>query len=231
LLSGVQYANLDHLAIEIAPGHRATAVIELDDATPAGGPFNNHLNDITIGTPGTTGQFDYGLRWNGSANGDSNTMTNISVYGAAVASVSLGDPQATTNTFRSLFSFDAPIGLQSTAGASIECENCGFTRSTDVDIELTHGGGLILTGVRSQGSHSFARVVAGEGGEGLSVFGGRWEWGPNAAGPTITGQNSGYRMFLRLTDFMVTPLDGTNHGTITGFAPYELFISNTVGIS
>lgn len=228
---GVQYATLDHIAIEVASGYHATAAIQLDDDTPRGGPFNNSLSNITIGTPGVTGRFDYGLRWNGSVNGDSNTMTNISVYGAAVAGVSLNDPQATANTFRSLFTFDSPIGFQSVAGGTVQCETCGFTNSSDVDIELTQGGGLILTGVNSKGSRSFARVVAGAGGAGLTVLGGRWEWGASASGATITGTNSGYRMYVRLTDFIVTPLDGTTHGSISGFAATEKFLSNTAGIA
>lgn len=231
-LDGTQFATLEHLVIEVAPGFDAGTAIEMNDHPPNGGPFNNHLRDIRIGKFGEPGRFDYGLRWNGVANGDSNTITNVTVIGAAVASVSLWDTQATTTTLRSVFSFDAPIGLQSRAGGMVQCENCGFTRSTDADVHLLEGGGMLLTGVTSKGSRAFAHITGGSGGNSLSVFGGTWESSSAASGPTITGVNpGGYRMYLRLTDFAVTPLGATPLGSITGYSPTQLFLSNVVGIS
>ncbi|MGH3870139.1 MAG: hypothetical protein ACRDSR_01270 [Pseudonocardiaceae bacterium] len=197
---------------------------------PSGGPFGNQLSNLRIGSPGVPGNLDYGLLWTDSLNGDSNTVTNVAIFGAARAGISVSNPQATSNTFRGVYVFNAPIGLRSAAGGTIECTNCGFIGSTDVDIELTNGAGLILTGIHSEQSRSFARISAGPGGGGLSVQGGYWQWSNAAQGFTVTGQNTCcFRSWLRLTDFMVTPLDGQNHGTINGFDPNIRFFSNVAG--
>ncbi len=229
-LAGAQFATLDHLVFEVPDGQHATAAVQLAN-TPAGGPLASQLSNLKIGKFGVPGNFDYGLLWTDSLNGDSNTITNVAIFGAARAGISLANPQATANTFRGVYVFRAPIGLHSAAGGTIECENCGFIGSTDVDVELTNGAGLILTGMYSEQSRSFARVTAGPGGGGLSVLGGYWQWSQAAEGFTITGQNTCcFRSWLRLTDFMVTPLDGQAHGTINGFDPSIRFFSNAAGL-
>jgi hypothetical protein len=231
LLNGAQFVSIEHLFLEVTTGYHATAGIQLANS-PSGGPLGEHLSDIRIGNYGVAGNFDYGILWTGTGNGDSNTLTNVFVFGAGVAAVSLSNNQATANSLRGIYSFYSPIGIHSQAGVTIECLNCGFIGSTDVDIELTNGGGLLLTGMYSEGSRSFARVVAGPGAGGLSVQGGYWQWSSTASGATITGQMTGsYRSWLRLSDFMVTPLDGTNHGTTSGFSPSIEFFSNTAGIT
>ncbi len=229
-LSGAQFATLDHLVFEVPDGHHATAAVQLANA-PSGGPLANQLSNLKVGSFGVPANLDYGLLWTDSLNGDSNTITNVAIFGAARAGISVSNVQATANTFRGVYVFRSPIGLHSEAGATIECENCGFIGSTDVDIELTNGAGLILIGTYSEQSHSFARVIGGPGGGGLSVLGGYWQWSKAAGGPTITGQNTAsFRSWLRLTDFMVTPLDGQPHGTISGFAPNITFLSNAAGL-
>lgn len=233
---GAQFATMENVVIEVASGHHATTAIQLDDNPPNGGPFNNELRNIRIGNPGAAGGFDYGMRWNGSTNGDSNTMTNITVHGAGVASVYLENPQATVNTFRSIFSYDAPVGLWAGTGGTIQCENCVFSRSTDVDVKLFAGSRLLLTAVRSTGSRSFVHYTAGVAAGGLTVVGGEWQWSSTASGPTIVGtQPSGsqqqYPMSLRLQDFRVTPLAGGPYGSITGFTPNDVYLSNVRGIA
>lgn len=230
-LTGAQFTTLDHLVFEVPDGRHATAAVQLANA-PSGGPFGNHLSNLKIGRFGVPGNLDYGLLWTDSLNGDSNTITNVTIFGAARTGISLSNVQATANTFRGVYVYRAQIGLHSEAGGTIECENCGFIGSTDVDVELTNGAGLILIGMYSEQSRSFARVTAGPGAGGLSVLGGYWQWSQAAQGPTITGQNTCcYRSWLRLTDFMVTPLDGQAHGTISGFDPNIRFFSNAAGLA
>ncbi len=230
-LAGAQFATLDHLVFEVPQGHHATAAVQLSN-TASGGPLADQLSNLKIGSFGVPGNFDYGLLWTDSLNGDSNTVTNVAIFGAARAGISVSNVQATANTFRGVYVFKSPIGLHSEAGGTIECENCGFIGSTDVDVELTKGAGLILIGMYSEQSRSFARVVAGSGAGGLSVQGGYWQWSKAAQGPTITGQNTAsFRSWLRLTDFMVTPLDGQPHGTINGFDPSIKFFSNAAGFT
>ncbi|MGH3764948.1 MAG: hypothetical protein ACRDTX_07340 [Pseudonocardiaceae bacterium] len=229
-LAGAQFTALDHLVFEVPDGHHATAAVQFANA-PSGGPLGNQLSNLKIGSFGVPGNLDYGLLWTDSLNGDSNTITNVAIFGPARAGISLSNVQATANTFRGIYVFKSQIGLHSEAGGTIECENCGFIGSTDVDVELTGGAGLILIGMYSEQSHSFARVSAGPGAGGLSVMGGYWQWSQAAAGSTITGQNTAnFRSWLRLTDFMVTPLDGQAHGTISGFAPNITFLSNVAGL-
>ncbi len=228
-LAGAQFTVLDHLVFDVPDGHHATAAVQLANAS-SGGPLGNQLSNLRIGSFGVPGNLDYGLLWTDSVNGDSNTITNVAVFGAARAGISVSNVQATANTFRGVYVFNAPIGLHSEAGGTIECENCGFIGSTDVDVELTNGAGLILTGMYSEHSRSFARVTGGPGAGGLSVLGGYWQWSTAAVGSTITGQNTCCsRSWLRLTDFMVTPLDGQMHGTISGFTPGIMFLSNAAG--
>lgn len=229
---GTQFASLEHLEFEVPIGNHASAAVELSN-TPAGGPLGNSLSDLRMGSSGVSGNFDFGLLWTGFLNGDSNTITNISVFGASRVGISLSNPQATGNTFRGIYVFHTPIGLHSEAGGSIECQNCGFIGSTDVDIELTKGAGLILIGTYSEQSRAFARVAAGPGAGGLTVLGGYWQWSGAANGATITGENECcFRSWLRLTDFTVTPLDaGSARGTIAGFPPANRFFSNIAGIA
>lgn len=230
-LAGASFAHLDHLAFEVLGGRHATAAVELV-SSPGGGPLGDDLVDLRIGSPGERAGLDYGIRWTGQLNGDSNTFTNIAVFGADTAGVSVNNPQATGNSLRSLYVFDSPIGLQTVAGGTITCDNCGFIGSTDVDLELTGGAGLIVTGVYSEGSHSFARVGAGPGAGGLSVAGGYWQHGPKASGATITGvRMCCYRSWVRLTDFMVTPLTLAPAGTVVGVPAGKLFLTDVAGIA
>lgn len=230
-LVGTQFARLDQLVFEVPDGGHATAAVELSN-TPAGGPFGNHLSNLKIGRFGAPANIDYGLLWTDALNGDSNTVTNVTVFGPTRAGVSISNPQATANTFRAVYVYNAQIGFRSEAGGTVECENCGFIGSTDVDVELTNGAGLVITGMYSEKSRAFARISAGPGGGGLSVLGGYWQWSEAADGFTITGLNTCcFRSYLRLTDFVVTPLDGRDHGTVTGFPPEMMFLSNIAGIA
>jgi hypothetical protein len=231
-LYGAQFATLDHIQITVPTGYHATAGIELANNPTFGGPLGNDLKDIKIGTFNVPANVDYGILWSGTVNGEANSITNAKIYGAGTAAVFLDDPQATGNTFRGLSTSDTPIGIKTRAGGSnVTCDNCMFLHSTDVDVELLEGSGLFLLGPYSQLSRRFARVNDGGGGGGLSVTGGMWAWNASyASGPTIEGLNPCCRLWVRLTDFMVTPLDGTNHGTFSGFTAAQKFLSNTAGI-
>lgn len=230
-LTGTFFAQLDHLAFEVPAGRHATAAVELVNGA-GGGPLGNSLANLQIGSPARSSNLDYGILWTGQVNGDSNTLTNVAVFGAGTAGVSVNNPQATGNSLRGLFVFDSPVGLQTAAGGSIICDNCGFIGSTDVDVELTGGAGLLMTGLYSEGSRSFARITGGPGGGGLSVTGGYWQHGPKAIGPTITGlQMCCYRSWLRLTDFMVTPVGPAPTGSVVGVPGGQQFVSNVAGIA
>lgn len=230
-VTGALSAALENLTFEVAEGHHATAAVELAGGA-AGGPLGNTLTNLRVGSIGEPARMDYGLQWVGITNGDSNVVTDVVVYNVGKAGVAVANPQATGNTIRGLFVFHSPIGLQSAAGGTITCDTCGFIGSTDVDVALDNGAGLVLTGVYSEGARSFARIVAGPGGGGLSVTGGYWQHGPAAAGATFTGQNMCCaRSWLRLTDFMVTPLPGGPHGTVTGVPADKLFLTNVAGVA
>jgi hypothetical protein len=229
-LSGAGFASLENIGFDVPDGRHATAAVEL--ANGGGGPFGNSLANLRIGNAGHAANLDYGIHWVSGVNGDSNTLTNIAIFGVAKAGVAISNPQATGNTFRGLYVFQSPIGLQTAAGGAVVCANCGFIGSSDVDVELVGGAGLIITGVYSEGSRSFARIVAGAGAGGLSVSGGYWQKGPAAVGATFTGQNMCcYRSWLRLTDFMVTPLDPGPHGSVSGIPADKLFFSNVAGVA
>lgn len=229
---GAQFATLDHVQITVPNGYHATAAIELANNPGFGGPLGNHLEDIRIGTFNVPGNFDYGILWTGDMNGEATTLTNVHIHGAGTAAVYMDNIQATGTTIRGLSVTNAPIGIKTRAGGSnVTCDNCAFLASTDVDVELLQGAGLFLFGPYSQLSRRFARVYDGGGGGGLSVNGGMWAWSSTyASGPTIEGLNPCCRLWVRLTDFMVTPLDGTNHGSISGFTTAQKFLSNAAGI-
>lgn len=233
-LKGASEAKLEHVEITVATGYHATAAIQIEDDGATGSSAND-IRDVKIGDFGAAGGFDYGVRWTtAAAASDDNTLTNVTVIGAGTAAVALDEDDATGNTFRSIFTFDTPIGFRSSSESTVPCENCGFFESTDVDVVLLDGAGMLLTGVRSEGSRAFARVTAGPAAGSLTVIGGYWEWGANAVGATITGtQPSGgpYPTSLRLQDFTVLPLGSTLHGSVTGFGVDEKLFSNVAGIA
>lgn len=230
-LTGASFASLENLAFVVPAGHHATAAVELVNG-PAGGPLGTRISNVRIGNPGADANLDYGLRWLGTVNGDSNTVTDVVVFAAAKAGVAIDNPQATGNSFRSLYVFHSPVGLHSSAGGTVSCDNCGFIGSSDVDVDLSGGAGLVLMGLYSEGSKSFARVGAGPGAAGLTVVGGYWQHGPAASGPTITGLNMCcYRSWLRLQDLTITPLDPGPHGTVSGVPADKRFLSNVAGLT
>lgn len=230
-LTGSAFTSLEGLVFEVPDGRHATSAVELVNGS-GGGPLGNSLSNLQIGAAGRAANLDYGIRWIDTVNGDSNTLTNVTIFGVAAAGVSVANPQATGNSIRSLYVFNSPVGLQSGAGGTVTCVNCGFIASTDVDVELTGGAGLIITGVYSEGSRSFARIGAGPAAGGLTVVGGYWQKGPKAVGPTFTGVNMCcYRSWLRLEDFMVTPLDPGPHGSLEAIPPEKRFFSNVAGVA
>lgn len=204
-----------------------TSTTTSSSSTVTVAPYGNHVTDVKVGIWGVDGNFDYGILWSAGTN---NTVTNVTVHGATLASMVL-ESGATQNAFRGFYSFFTPIGIRSRAAGGTVCRNCGFIGSTDVDMELLDGAGLVVSTMYSEQSKSMARVTAGPGGSGLTVTGGYWMWTHAAVGSTtIVGTNAGgHRTWLRLTDFMFTPLNGLNHGTLRGFAPSERFIDNTLG--
>jgi hypothetical protein len=230
-LAGTQSAVIDHVFFEVPSGYHATAAVELTN-TPAGGPLGNGLSNLSIGVNGRPGNFDYGLLWTGSLNGDSNTLSNVTVFGAARVGVAFANSQATGNSMHGVYVFNSPIGISSQAGGMIICESCGFVGSTDVDVELTEGAGLLVTSLYSMQSRALARIEAGPGSGGLSILGGTWHWSEAADGPTISAtQTCCYRSWLRLEDVTVTPLGGPDRGSIVGMPATKTFLSNVAGIS
>lgn len=232
LLSGTHGAKLKHLFIEVPDGFHGKAAIEFADG-PVGGPFGNDVSDVRVGNYFLASKLSYGLLWSGSADGGGNTITNVSIETAEVAAFAIENPASASNSFRGVYSILSPIGFESRAAGDTVCTNCGFIASTTVDVNLLDGAGLRIIGMYSEDGHAFASLTAGPAGGGLSVTGGYWMWNPHAlATASITGTNTGgYRTFVRLTDFMVTPLDSTCHGSIRGFAPEQLFIDNSWGIT
>jgi hypothetical protein len=230
-LAGTQAAIIDHVFFEVPSGYHATAAVELTN-TPSGGPLGNGLSNLSIGVNGRPGNFDYGLLWTGSLNGDSNTVSNVTVFGAARVGIAFVNPQATGNSMHGVYVFDSPIGISSEAGGTITCDSCGFVGSTDVDIELTRGAGLLVTSLYSMQSRALARIGAGPGAGGLSILGGTWHWSEAADGPTISAtQSCCYRTWLRLDDVTVTPLGGPDRGSIVGMPAGSSFLSNVAGIA
>jgi hypothetical protein len=230
-LAGVRAVTLENLHFEVPSGRHATAAIEITASAP-GQLLGNNISNVTIGHIGVPGNMDYGIRWSSSAPEQSSTIHNVKIFGALRAGILLGGADADGNAFNGVYIFNTAIGIASRGSGSPSCEGCGFIGSTDVDVELTNGAGLRLTNMYSEGSRSFARVMAGRGGGGLNVQGGYWQHGPAAKGPTITGEMTPIsRCWLRLSDFNITPLDGTSHGTIVGFPAAARFLMNVGGVT
>lgn len=223
-LNGTRHATLEHLYITMGSGYSATAAIEV-----TGSATNNHLADLHVGVFGLPANVGYGIRINGPA--QFNSITNAYIIGVSNAAVSIDNTSAVGNSLRGLYTYDVPIAYRSQSAGTTTCTMCGFLKTTDVDVELLNGSGFLIRGLYSELARKFARVYDGGLAGGLSVEGGYWQWDSSyAVGATIESHNQCCRTFLRLTDFMVTPLDGTNHGSTSGFTTAQKLFSNVAGL-
>lgn len=229
-LKGSKFAVLEHVVVTVPDGWHASAAIQFDADPTLGEPFGNHVRDVKLGAFFAPGRYGYGIRINA---GTSNTFTNITSHGAEVANVSIADTDATGNSFRGQYMIVAPVNFESKAKGTTVCQNCGFIRGDTRDVHLTDGAGLFLSGMYSEQSRSFAHVEAGAAGGGLTVLGGYWMWTHGAPGATtLVGSNpGGHRTWLRITDFLLTPIDSLNHGSVRGFASHEKYYSNVWGLT